>query len=122
MKNKSFYISILSSIICLVILSIGIQVTAEENGGAIGTKGEIILEVSDSSIEPPKGTTDTTDSGRQSFDTLPSTSDPRKAKPVGRYPSTGELVKVGLSISGLTILIVALILFLWKKKKQKERG
>nr|WP_242700759.1 LPXTG cell wall anchor domain-containing protein [Enterococcus sp. DIV0212c] len=38
-------------------------------------------------------------------------------KPKGRYPSTGELVKKSLSISGILILMYVL-LFFWSKRKK----
>ncbi|WP_207696414.1 hypothetical protein DOK67_0000792 [Enterococcus sp. DIV0212c] len=117
MNNNSFYIRAITSLFCLMIFSlIGIQAMAEENGGVVGTKGEIILqEEINPSSEPPTSTTDTTNSSIKS-----SNSEPTKAKPVGRYPSTGELAKTGLSIGGLILLIAALFLFIWKQRSKRK--
>ncbi|MBL1225822.1 LPXTG cell wall anchor domain-containing protein [Enterococcus sp. BWR-S5] len=41
-------------------------------------------------------------------------------KPGGTYPSTGEIVKKGLTFGGAGIVALALILFFWKRKKDEE--
>ncbi|EOI06781.1 LPXTG-domain-containing protein cell wall anchor domain [Enterococcus moraviensis ATCC BAA-383] len=119
MKNKSFYIRVVTSVFFLGMLSMmGIQAVAQENGGAIGTKGEIILqEETAPSSETSASTTDTASVTTKSG---PSGIASSKSKPKGRYPSTGELAKTSLSIAGLISLIAALLLFIWKRKSKRK--
>lgn len=81
--------------------------------GAVQTKGEVTL------ID---GMTST--SGRSTSTTkesvLPNTEGKRQ-KPMGRLPSTGELVKKSLTISGIIVLLIFLTAYyLRTKKKQSE--
>lgn len=74
-------------------------------------------------------TTDTTSSSKtptpnESSDSLPNASETKPSggttsKPAGSYPSTGELVKKSLMISGAVIIALVLFLF-WKRKKARD--
>lgn len=96
----------------------------EVNGGAVSTKGQITL-----TTEEPTPSTDSTSSSEptptseSSSSTLPptgSSQSPLTPKPMGKLPSTGELVKTSLSISGVILLVLLLIVFLWKRKKDQK--
>ncbi|MGX7128283.1 LPXTG cell wall anchor domain-containing protein [Enterococcus wangshanyuanii] len=109
MKKLNYLV--LFSIACVslfIIRPISVQAEGEGNGGGIQTNGEIGF------YEETKPTTEPT--------TEPTTSDstPKITKPVGKYPSTGELVKKSLSISGAAIVIIAAIAFFWKRKKDND--
>ena len=41
-------------------------------------------------------------------------------KPKGRYPSTGELVKKSIAISGIVLILFVVIFILWKRKKNQQ--
>ena len=106
------------------------QVQAE---GAVTTKGQIEL-TKPSGTEPSETEPSTTPSGTGPSGTGSSTyysggkwiTDPSGSgyytKPEGRYPSTGELVKTSLSVSGGVLLLSALVFYFWKRKKQTEEG
>lgn len=83
----------------------------ENGGGAVQTNGEIGFYEEDGSIESS---------------TLTSSSKPidkeTSIKPKGRYPSTGELVKKSLSISGAVVVVIVLGYFLLRRKKEKQEG
>ncbi|OJG96781.1 LPXTG-domain-containing protein cell wall anchor domain [Enterococcus termitis] len=103
---------VLFSIACVSLFTIhpiSVHAEGEGNGGGIQTNGEIGF------YEETKGTTEPT--------TEPATSDstPKITKPVGKYPSTGELVKKSLSISGAALIVIALLVFLWKRKKDDDK-
>lgn len=83
----------------------------ENGGGAVQTNGEIGFYEEDGSTEPPTST-----SSAQPVDKEMPT------KPKGRYPSTGELVKTSLSISGAVVVVIVLGYFLLKRKKEKQEG
>ncbi|WP_207694728.1 hypothetical protein DOK67_0000534 [Enterococcus sp. DIV0212c] len=86
---------------------------AANNGGEVQTSG-VISFYEDSSSTEPSSTTEPSSS------TQPSTSSEAITKPVGRYPSTGEMVKTSLVFSGAALIIIGLLLFFWKRKKEKE--
>lgn len=87
-----------------------ISVSAEGagNGGGIQTTGEIGF------YEETKSTTEPTDKPT-------STTVPPAEKPKGKFPSTGELVKKSLFISGAAVVIIVAILFFWKRKKANDK-
>ncbi|MEI5993842.1 LPXTG cell wall anchor domain-containing protein [Candidatus Enterococcus mansonii] len=87
---------------------------AEENGGAVQTNGGITFyeeSTSNSAKESNDSNATTTPSQMQM---------PKPTKPVGRYPSTGELVKASLGISGIILIGIGLILFYLKRKKEQR--
>ncbi|MEI5990999.1 hypothetical protein A5881_002532 [Enterococcus termitis] len=114
----------MKKIICFLILSFTFVLTlaisnplnvAANNGGEVQTSGVIsFYEESSSSSTEPSSTTEPSSS------TETSTSLPATKKPVGRYPSTGEMVKTSLVFSGAALIIIGLLLFFWKRKKEKE--
>ncbi|OJG93508.1 hypothetical protein RV15_GL000110 [Enterococcus silesiacus] len=87
---------------------------AEEEtiGGAVQTNGEITFfdEATLSS---------TTESSKPSDSSDEPLSEP---KPKGRFPSTGELVKASVSISGIVLIVILACVYLWKQKKRKQAG
>lgn len=95
-------------------------VEATENGGAVQTKGQITFLENDSSSSDS-----TTDSSSSSESVASSSTNSSQSnfptKPKGRYPSTGELVKRSLSISGILLLLIAFILYLLKRNNQAKR-
>ncbi|WP_207695854.1 hypothetical protein DOK67_0001429 [Enterococcus sp. DIV0212c] len=99
---------VLSSIVCIslfILLPTSVNAEGENNGGGIQTSGDVgFYEETKSTAEPT--TTSTTSSSK---------------KPIGRYPSTGELIKVSLSISGAMIIFIASIAFFWKRKKASDK-
>lgn len=107
------------SFIAVLLLFLGVSQTtnAAENGGAIQTNGQITFFESEpsssSSIEP------TASASSSASSTV--TSGQQPTKPVGKYPSTGELVGKSLSVTGAALLLILLVLYLWKHKKQTEQ-
>lgn len=105
-KLKILRTSIIVAIALLCFMAQPTHTSAVENGGAVQTNGGISFyenKTIDSSIpDNPKTTpSDTT-------------------KPAGKLPSTGELVKRSLSISGAVIVVLAIFFYLWKRKKGKN--
>ena len=84
--------------------------------GAVQTKGEVTL-INGTTATSGSPTRTTKDSS------LPNTNGKGQSqKPIGRFPSTGELVQKSLLISGILILLIFLTAyFLRKKNKQSER-
>jgi len=104
-KNRFLFVSIFCLSLCLAAFS---TVYAEEIGQIQTKAGVGFYEASTS--ESTSNTTATTDTSKSEV----------VVKPKGRYPSTGELVKTSLSISGLILVILVLILFLRKKKEKNS--
>ena len=100
------------SLFLLLFLFVGVSLTgldieshAEENGGLVKTNGVVgFYEDSSSS--------DSTSNSSTSSQVI---------KPTGRFPSTGELMKSGLSIIGFLLLLLILFL-LFKRKKERDEG
>ena len=82
--------------------------------GAVQTKGEVTLT---------NGTTATSGTPTSTTKdlTLPNTKG-QSQKPIGRLPSTGELVQKSLKISGLLILLIFLTAYFLKRKSKKGRS
>lgn len=117
MKNKHVFLYMFSSLFLSLLMFLSAPVSFAQEG-AVQTKGEVILwaESSDSS-EPPTSSTEPSGS------TAPSDSSQAAVnKPAGKYPSTGELVKSSLTITGIALLLIMLVLFFLKKKKEREIG
>ncbi|WP_375178487.1 LPXTG cell wall anchor domain-containing protein [Enterococcus rotai] len=120
MRKIKKNIVVLSSLVILgmlfSLLVLNVRSEASEIGGAVQTNGKIKFYEESSSTEPPVSSKEPPTSS------VPEPSSPEKPspKPKGRYPSTGELVKKSLSISGVAIVLAVLIFFLWKRKKEKD--
>ncbi|MGX7245491.1 LPXTG cell wall anchor domain-containing protein [Enterococcus quebecensis] len=107
MKKKKLFIIVLTAVAFWAIsLVVPVHAYASENGGAVQTNGVISFYDEDSATSPS--------SSQQK-------ENPQLVeKPKGRYPSTGELVKKSLSLSGFILLLAAIILFFWTRKKSKK--
>ncbi|MBL1226683.1 LPXTG cell wall anchor domain-containing protein [Enterococcus sp. BWR-S5] len=116
----------------------------EATGGVVSTKGQIRLtdttETSSSSTDSSDtSSTNSSDSSNTSGSNSiggssngggnslsgvtggQTTGDGSVSKPAGsKYPSTGELVKTSLSISGGLLIVLALFFYIWKRKKERE--
>lgn len=90
---------------------LGIESHAEENGGLVETNGVVGFYEDSSSSSDSTSSNPTSNSSTSS----------QVIKPTGRFPSTGELVKKSLSISGLLLLLIVLFL-LFKRKKERDKG
>ncbi|WP_321386773.1 LPXTG cell wall anchor domain-containing protein [uncultured Enterococcus sp.] len=89
-----------------------------EKSASVQTNGAITFESDatvDSSTSPPTTEPTTTDSSTVDKPTGGGTT-----KPGGSYPSTGEIVKQGLTIGGVAVIALALLLFFWKRKKEDD--
>ncbi|OJG25037.1 LPXTG-domain-containing protein cell wall anchor domain [Enterococcus caccae] len=84
-----------------------LNAAAKANGGEVQTNGVISFYEDSSSTES------------SSVPEL-TTSDSKVAKPVGRYPSTGEMVKTSLVFTGVALVVIVLLLLFWKRKKEHE--
>ncbi|WP_430597646.1 LPXTG cell wall anchor domain-containing protein [Enterococcus sp. AZ177] len=110
--NKKRIIIMLASIMCMVALasfSSNVSAADNQNGGQVATEG--IITFYEDSTEP------TTEPSKP---TPPNSSEPKVTKPVGRYPSTGEIIKGSIGISGIVLVAVALFIFFKKRKKEQE--
>lgn len=94
-------------------LTYPLNAAAKANGGEVQTNGVISFYEESSSTEISSTTESSTISE-------PSTSEPKVVKPVGRYPSTGEMVKTSLVFTGIALVVIGLLLFFWKRKKEHE--
>ncbi|WP_339101749.1 LPXTG cell wall anchor domain-containing protein [Candidatus Enterococcus clewellii] len=90
-----------------------------EKSVSVQTNGAITFESEktiDSSTLPPTKTDPTSDSTSMVEKPTGGTT-----KPGGSYPSTGELVKRGVTIAGAVFIVLAGLLFFWKRKKEEEK-
>ncbi|MGG5343044.1 LPXTG cell wall anchor domain-containing protein [Enterococcus sp. AZ192] len=110
--RKKIVSILLSSIIGFSLVGISVSDTyaaENQNGGQVVTDG--IITFYEDSTEP------TTEPSKPT----PSTpSEPKVEKPVGRYPSTGELIKGSIGLSGVALIVIAVFFFLKKRKKETE--
>ncbi|MGX7244596.1 LPXTG cell wall anchor domain-containing protein [Enterococcus quebecensis] len=113
MKTKKVTYLLVSSIVWLALLIQPFQtVNAQEGangGGAVQTNGEIGFYKGDS--VPESSTSSSTSTAREEV-AAPN-------KPKGRYPSTGELVKTSLSITGAVLIVIVFLWLLFKRKKKE---
>lgn len=75
---------------------------------AVQTNGEIVF--TEDSTKPTVETSEPT----------VNSSDTPVTKPTGKFPSTGELVAKSLGITGIAVLIFALLFYLFKRKKADD--
>ncbi|MBO0471755.1 LPXTG cell wall anchor domain-containing protein [Enterococcus sp. DIV0242_7C1] len=123
MKKKNYLFSIyfvLFSVIGLLIVFGGEVVQAVEEGGQVQTNAGLVFSGEESSDSKPPHDSSTSDSSTSSSSSSNNT--PKEEKPIGRLPSTGELVKKSLSITGGALLLIVFGLFLLKKVQHKKRG
>ncbi|WP_242586799.1 LPXTG cell wall anchor domain-containing protein [Candidatus Enterococcus ikei] len=118
--NKKILPILLSSIMGLMIVtqfSTSVNAAENQNGGQVTTEGIITFyeDSTEPTTEPPYEST--TESSKP---TLSSSSEPKVVKPVGRYPSTGEIIKGSIGIGGIALVAIALFLFFKKRKKEQE--
>lgn len=101
------------SLLLLFFLFVGVSLTslvvdshAEENGGMVKTSGVVgFYEDSSSSSSSSDSTTSS-----------------QVNKPVGRFPSTGEVAKKSLTVIGSILLLGVVLFFLFKRKKEQSEG
>ncbi|MGX7243859.1 LPXTG cell wall anchor domain-containing protein [Enterococcus quebecensis] len=117
MKKKGWLIY---SILSLFIVGTSLITSAREmnaaDGGEAPTQGEITLF--DDSSEAPK--TSGSSEVQKSSDSVSGGSS--SVKPKGKFPSTGELVKAGLSVGGLTLIAVAGIFLVMQKRNKAQEN
>lgn len=111
-KLKYFILTSIVLVSFFTIASLSVNAEGGGNGGAIQTTGGVGFyeEETPPTTEPPI-TPPIKDS---------SSSEVPKAKPKGRYPSTGELVAKSLSVSGIALVVIVFIFFIWKRKKENQ--
>lgn len=113
--------------VCVVGTADSVAFAQDGNGGQVQTNGEITFyeeePLPSSSSEPPVSSEPAPSSEPvpvPSEEPTPSaSSEPVVQKPQGKYPSTGELVKKSLSISGVALVAVVFGLFLYKRRKRE---
>lgn len=126
MKQKQRLCLLLSSFALIIVCGIYVQpAQAQEGvGGAVQTNGEIGFYKDDEPVTSSSSTTPSSSSPSSSAPPKSSSSTGTSGtvtKPTGNYPSTGELIKKSLSLSGIALVLLAFLLFLFKRKK-KEVG
>ncbi|MHC5228835.1 LPXTG cell wall anchor domain-containing protein [Enterococcus sp. LJL99] len=102
MKKKIWFLMV--SFIGFLSLMVPVtSVTADDVGGVVQTKGEVGF------YEETSSSTTTSQS-----------STPMKVtKPKGKFPSTGELIKKSMMVSGALILLLLLFVLLNKQRKKE---
>lgn len=121
MKRFKLFSSLFISVVVIAFIFVGRPAIglATENGGAVQTNG--VVSFYEETTEPSS----TTEPSTTTEPTTTPTTEPTKpsgSKPAGKYPSTGELVKKSLGISGAALVLIALILFYVKRRKEQETG
>ena len=125
MKIKKTIRLLLPSLVLATVISGGgfaQQASAQEGlGGAVQTNGHIGFYQE----EQPESSSSEESSAPQSTTSEPASTEASTttvAKPTGggQYPSTGELVKKSLSLSGVALVVMAGLLILYKRRKKEE--
>lgn len=89
-----------------ILLTAGTVSSYAETGGTVRTNG--VITFYEEELPPTEGS-----NSKPPVD--------NEKKPSGKLPSTGELVKRSLGISGVIILAIALILILIKRKRKEGK-
>lgn len=107
-KVKKIKFLLVPLMFLLIVLFSSTVHNAAEEGGQVQTDAGIVLHPAETSTSDSSKTDD------------PSKIDePRQKKPVGRLPSTGELIRMSFVISGAIVVLVFLLLLTRKKKRGK---
>ncbi|WP_086314879.1 hypothetical protein A5821_002468 [Enterococcus sp. 7F3_DIV0205] len=77
---------------------------AAEEGGQVQTNAGIVFQKTDPSTPQTSDSTHNEPSNKEK-------------KPTGRLPNTGDLIKISLLFTGVTLSLLALFLFFWKKRR-----
>lgn len=105
MKKKiiSILLTAIMGLMITVMVSKNASAVENQNGGQVVTEGVITFyeESKESTVESSEKT--------------------KIVKPVGKFPSTGEIVKGTVGLSGITIIVIVLFLFFKKRKKEEEK-
>lgn len=120
MKRKQLLCLLLSSFALIIVCGIHIQTAQAQEGvgGAVQTNGEIGFY---EETQPSTSSSTSTSSSKTKTSSSRTVTSETTTKPTGKYPSTGELIKTSLSISGVAIILLALLfLFIRKKKEVSE--
>lgn len=102
------------SLLCLIPTVAFATGQGSEKSVSVQTNGAITFEATDDS------TKQSTEEPVPSSEPATSTNEPVVEKPQGKYPSTGEVVKQSLVYGGAAVIALALILFLWKRRKKED--
>lgn len=84
------------------LVSTNADAAENQNGGQVATDG--IITFYDEVKEP----------------TVSSSSEPKITKPIGRLPSTGEVIKGTVALGGCALIVIVLFLFFKRRKKEEE--
>lgn len=110
-KRNIIYLFITSILFSMMLIVFPVKSLGSE--GAVQTKGEVTL------ISGATTTNGSSTSTTKSF--LPNTKG-QSRKPVGRFPSTGELVQKSLTISGIVLLLLILTAYFLRRKKEQNES
>ncbi|MCA5013655.1 MULTISPECIES: LPXTG cell wall anchor domain-containing protein [unclassified Enterococcus] len=116
MKQKLKYLLLATFVIVTVGVCSSREVFAE--AGAVQTNGRVTFY--DETSTTPSGTTEPSGTTDQTYPKTSGNEEVPVAKPVGKLPSTGELIAKSLTISGSILLAVAILFVLLKKKRKAE--
>ncbi|MHC5217262.1 LPXTG cell wall anchor domain-containing protein [Enterococcus sp. LJL128] len=115
-KNKFVALS-LSSIVMTALLLIPLKVSAEAvNGGQVAT--ESVITFYEDEYEQ-KSSSSSSSNSMSTEDSSSKVIVAETAKPSGKLPNTGDLVQGSIGISGILLLVGALLLFVRKKQGGK---
>lgn len=111
MKKRNW----LKGVVLLSILAVFTVIRIEKVYGIeareVPTAGDITLVGEESSTPSNNKESDTSDSDGKTIQ-----------KPKGRFPSTGEIAKIGLSMGGLLLLLAVFYLFRKKMMHSSRKG
>lgn len=122
-KTISFFL-LIGSCLGLALFTDVASVNAEEAqtgiGGAVQTNG-VIGFYEDTTEPSTSGTAEPTTPTGTPEDPQADGGD-SVTKPVGKFPSTGELVAKSATISGIVLVLIGCFLFILRQKKKKAEG